>query len=305
MQRYILSSLVQAVLVILGVLILVFFMVRLSGDPTHLMLARGASAEQIAEFRHKMGFDRPLPVQFVDFAARAVMGDFGNSLHYRLPVVPLILERLPATLQLAVTALLFSVLISLPLGLFGGSRPGSIFDNLARGLGLIGQVTPPFWLGLILIILFAVQLRWLPTSGRDSFASVIMPAFVLGLPTMGRLVQITRSSILEIMREDYMRTAKSKGISPRLVYFRHALRNAAIPLIGVIGVEFGYMIGGSVIVESIFAWPGMERMAIEAISNRDYPLVQGIAFFTSVIVVGLNFLSDIAYAFVDPRIRYE
>lgn len=304
MQRYILASLTQAILVILGVLILVFFMVRLSGDPTRLMLARGASTEQVVEFRHKMGFDRPLPVQFFDFATHAIVGDFGNSLHYRLPALPLILERLPATLQLAVTALIFSLVIALPLGLFGGSRPGSIVDTLARSLGLIGQVTPPFWLALVLIIVFAVQLRWLPTSGRDSFSSVIMPAFVLGLPTMGRLVQITRYSILEIMREDYLRTARSKGLSLRVVYFRHALKNAAIPLIGVIGVEFGYMIGGSVIVESIFAWPGMERMAIEAISNRDYPLVQGIAFFTSVIVIGLNFLSDIAYAFVDPRIRY-
>ncbi|MGH2521690.1 MAG: ABC transporter permease [Anaerolineales bacterium] len=304
MQRYILSSLTQAVGVLLGVLILVFFMVRATGDPARLMLAREASAEQVEEFRQRMGFDRPLIVQFVDFARRALVGDFGNSLHYRLPALPLILERLPATVELAVAALIMAVVIGVPLGLIGGSTPGSAWDAVGRAVGLFGQTIPSFWLALIMIIVFAVNLRWFPTSGRDSLQSVVMPAFVLSLGTLGRLVRLTRSSVLEIMGDDYIRTARSKGLPARVIFFRHALRNAAIPLITVIGVQFGYMLGGSIIIENVFAWPGLGRLAAESISNRDFPLVQGIAFFTSVVVIALNVLTDIAYAFIDPRIRY-
>jgi ABC-type dipeptide/oligopeptide/nickel transport system permease component len=305
MQRYITSSLVQAALVLVGVLFLVFFMVRATGDPTSLMLAREASPDQRAAFRHEMGFDRPLLVQFADFAAKAVTGNFGDSLHYRLPALPLILERLPATVELAGVGLIMAVAIGIPLGLIGGSTPGSAWDVVGRAVGLFGQTVPSFWLALLMILFFAVYLRWLPTSGRSVPQAVIMPAFVLGLGTMGRLVRLTRSSVLEIMGDDYIRTARSKGLRPRVIFFRHALRNAAIPLITVIGVQFGYMLGGSVIIESVFAWPGLGRLAAESISNRDFPLVQGIAFFTSVIVVGLNVLADVAYALVDPRIRYE
>ncbi len=304
MQRYILSSLGQAISVLIGVLILVFFMVRATGDPATLMLAREASPEQVEAFRHQMGFDRPLIVQFADFTAKTLTGNFGNSLHYRLPALPLIVERLPATVQLAVVALIMSLVIGVPLGLIAGSTPGSLWDAIGRTVGLFGQTIPPFWLALLMIIVFAVDLRWLPTSGRDTPQSVLMPAFVLGVGTMGRLVRLTRSSVLEIMGDDYIRTARSKGLPSRVIFFRHALRNAAIPLVSVIGIQFGYMLGGSVIIENVFAWPGLGRLAIESISNRDFPLVQGIAFFTSVIVIFLNVLTDIAYAFIDPRIRY-
>ena len=304
MQRYILSSVAQAAVVLLGVLILVFFMVRATGDPARLMLAREASPEQVEAFRHKMGFDRHWSVQFGDFVLKAMAGDFGDSLHYRLPALPLILERLPASVQLAGTALLMAIVVGVPLGLIGGARQGGIWDIVGRGVGLFGQTVPSFWLALLMIIVFAVRLGWLPTSGRDTPQSVLMPAFVLSLATMGRLVRLTRSSILEIMGDDYIRTARSKGLSPRVVYFRHALRNAAIPLISVIGVQFGYMLGGSVLVESVFAWPGLGRMAIEAISIRDFPLVQAIALFSSVVVVALNLVTDFAYALIDQRIRY-
>jgi ABC-type dipeptide/oligopeptide/nickel transport system permease component len=303
--RYLFSNLAQAVVVLFGVVVLTFFAVRLTGDPARVMLAREASPQQVAEFRHKMGFDRPLIVQFVEYAGRALVGDFGNSLNYRLPALALILERLPATVQLATVALVMAVVVAIPLGLAGGSRPGSVLDLIGRGVGLLGQVIPSFWLALVMIIIFAVNLRWLPTSGRDTPLSVVMPAFTLSLPTMGRLARLTRSSVLEIMGEDYIRTANSKGLSPRVIYFRHALRNAAIPLVSVIGVQFGYMLGGSVIIESVFAWPGLGRLAIESIAIRDFPLVQGIAVLTSVIVIGLNFFTDLAYALIDPRIRYE
>ncbi|MEZ4730131.1 MAG: ABC transporter permease [Caldilineaceae bacterium] len=215
MQRYLLSIFSQAILVLIGVFILVFLMVRLTGDPTSMMLAREASAEQRAEFRARMGFDRPLPVQFVDFVVKAAAGDFGNSLHYRLPALQLVLERLPASLELAFVGLLMAIAIAIPLGLAGGTRPGSWIDAVGRTIGLLGQTVPAYWLALVMIIVFAVHLRWLPTSGRSGFFSILMPAFTLALPTMGRLVRLTRSAVMEIMGDDYVRTARVRACRTR------------------------------------------------------------------------------------------
>ncbi len=289
----------------LGVFVLVFVMVRLTGDPARAMLAREAGPEQVEALRRQLGFDRPIFVQFVDSLGKTLRGDFGNSLHYRTPALPLVLERLPATLELAFVGLIFALVIAVPIGLWGGARPGSPVDVVGRTIGLLGQTTPAYWLGLVMIIVFAVQLRWFPTSGRTGPTSVVMPALALALPTMGRLVRLTRSAVMEIMGEDYVRTARAKGLSNRTVFYRHVLRNAGIPLISVIGIQFGYMLGGSVIIESVFAWPGLGRLAVDAISIRDFPLVQAIAIFASLVVVVLNMLTDIAYSFIDPRIRYE
>lgn len=305
MQRHIVNSLIQAVLIMAGVLVLVFFMVRANGDPAALMLAREATPEQLAAFREQMGFNRPVIVQFADFVSKAVVGDFGDSLHYRQPALQLILERMPYSVYLAVVALIMAVVVAVPLGLLGGSLPGSWVDWIGRLIGLAGQTVPPFWLALLLILFFAVQLRWFPTSGSDRWNSVIMPAFVLSLGTMGRLVRLTRSSVLEIMGEDYIRTARSKGLVPNVIFFKHALRNAAIPIIGVTTIQFGYMLGGAVIVETVFAWPGLGTLTAESIGRRDFPLVQGVAVFTSLVVVVLTLVSDVFYAVVDPRIRYE
>ncbi len=304
MQRYLLFRLVQAILILFGVLVLVFFMVRLTGDPASLMMPREASLESIAAFRQKMGFDRPLAVQFWDFFTGAVVGDFGNSLHFKTAALPLVLDRLPATVQLAATGMLMAILVAIPLGLVAGARPGSLWDSVARLLGLLGQSIPNFWLALVMIFFFAVRLRWFPSFGRDELKSVIMPAFVMGLATMGALVRLTRSAVMEIRGEDYIRTAYSKGLRPERIYYRHILRNAAIPLISVIGVQFGYMLGGSIYIETIFSWPGMGQLLEQAIGWRDFPLIQAIAFFTSVVVVILNLLTDVAYTIVDPRIRY-
>lgn len=288
----------------LGVFVLVFVMVRLTGDPARAMLAREAGPEQVEALRRQLGFDRPILVQFVDSLGKTLRGDFGNSLHYRTPALPLVLERLPATLELAFVGLIFALVIAVPIGLWGGARPGSPVDVVGRTIGLLGQTTPAYWLGLVMIIVFAVQLRWFPTSGRAGPTSVVMPALALALPTMGRLVRLTRSAVMEIMGEDYVRTARAKGLSNRTVFYRHVLRNAGIPLISVIGIQFGYMLGGSVIIESVFAWPGLGRLAVDAISIRDFPLVQAIAIFASLVVVMLNLLTDIAYSLIDPRIRY-
>lgn len=304
MQRYLVSSVMQSFSVLAVVLVLVFFMVRITGDPAALMMAREASTEQVEAFRRAMGFDRPLVVQFLDSASKIVRGDFGDSLQYGVPALPLILERLPATVQLATVALIMSVCTAIPLGLIGGSNPGSKWDVVGRAVGLFGQATPSFWLAMLLIIVFAVQAGWFPTFGRSGFRSVILPAFALSVGTMGYLVRLTRATVLGVRGEDYVRTAQSKGLPGTAVYLRHVLRNVAIPLVSVIGVQFGYMLGGSIYIETIFAWPGMGRVVAEAVANRDFPLVQAVAFFASVVIVALNLLTDLAYALLDPRIRY-
>ena len=304
MQRYFLSKLFQSVFLLLGVLLLVFSMVRVTGDPATLMMPREASPEDIEAFREKMGFNDPLIAQFGRFMSGAIVGDFGDSLHFKTPALPMVMERLPATLQLALTALFFAVVIGVPLGLISGFNPGSLIDNIARGLALLGQSVPNFWLALIMIIYFAVQLQWFPSFGRDEWKSVIMPAFVLGLPVMGQMVRMTRSSVLEIRGEDYIRTARSKGLERRTIYTRHVFRNVAIPLVSVIGVQFGYMLGGSIYIEAIFAWPGMGQLLEQSIGWRDFPLVQALAVFTAVVVLALNLVTDMAYALIDPRIRY-
>lgn len=304
MQRYLLSRVVQSVLILFGVLTLVFFMVRISGDPASLMMPKEASPESIEAFRHKMGFDRPLLVQYFDFITHAIRGDFGNSLHFKTPALPMVLQRLPATVQLATAGLLLAMLIAIPLGLVGGSTPGSLWDNAGRLLGLLGQSIPNFWLALVLIFFFAVRLRLLPSFGRDELKSLILPAVVIGLPVMGSLVRLTRSAVMEIRGEDYIRTAYSKGLDPQRIYSRHILINAAIPLISVIGILFGYMLGGSIYIETIFSWPGMGQLTEQAIGWRDYTLIQAIAFVSALVVVSLNLLTDVAYSLVDPRIRY-
>lgn len=304
MQRYFLSKVGQSVVLLFGVVLLVFVMVRITGDPATLMMPREASAENVEAFREAMGFNRPVLVQFADFFSRAIVGDFGNSLHFKTPAMPMVLERLPATMQLAAVGLLMAVVVGIPLGLVGGFNPGSAIDNLGRFLALLGQSIPNFWLALILILFFAVRLGLFPSFGRDELRSVVLPSFVLGLPVMGQIMRLTRSAVLEIRGEDYIRTARSKGLEPRVIYTKHVLRNVAIPLVSVIGVQFGYMLGGSIYIETIFSWPGMGQLLEQSIGWRDFPLVQAIAVFTSLVVLALNLLTDVAYAVIDPRIRY-
>lgn len=304
MQRYFLSKVGQSILLLFGVLVLVFFILRLTGDPAALMMSRQATPEQIEEFREKMGFNRPLLVQFADFAKGAVVGDFGDSLHFKTPALPLVLARLPATIQLAFVALLMAMIVGIPLGLVGGFNPGSLVDSIGRAVALLGQSIPNFWLALLFILFFAVRLGWFPSFGRDELKSVVMPAFVLGLPTMGQLVRLTRSAVLEIRGEDFIRTAHSKGLQPMVIYTKHVLRNVAIPLISVIGIQFGYMLGGSIYIETIFSWPGIGQLLQQAIGWRDFQLVLAIAVFTSLAVLVINVLTDMAYAVIDPRIRY-
>jgi peptide/nickel transport system permease protein len=304
MQRYFLSKLGQSILLLFGVILLVFLMVRVTGDPARLMMPRGAPPEHVEAFREEMGYNRPVLVQFWDFFTGAIVGDFGNSLHFKTPALKLVLDRLPATLHLAFVALIFALVVAIPLGLIGGFNPGSLADNIGRTLALAGQSVPNFWLALIFILFFAVRMGWFPSFGRDQWHSVVLPAIVLGLPVMGQIVRLTRSAVLEIRGEDFIRTAHSKGLEPRTIYTKHVFRNVAIPLVSVIGVQFGYMLGGSIYIEAIFSWPGMGQLIEQSIGWRDFPLIQTIAVFTSLVVLALNLLTDMTYAIIDPRIRY-
>jgi peptide/nickel transport system permease protein len=241
MHRYFMSKLAQSLLLLFGVLFLVFMMVRVTGDPAALMMPRESSPEQLEAFREKMGFNDPLLTQFGRFISRAIVGDFGNSLHFKTPAMPLVVERLPATVQLASAGLLMAMVIGIPIGLVGGFNPGSLTDSFGRFLALMGQSVPNFWLGLMMIIFLGVRLGWFPTFGRDQWNSVVMPAFVLGLPVMGQLVRLTRSAVLEIRGEDFIRTAHSKGLEPRTIYIKHVFRNVAIWLyVGWLDIHRSY-----------------------------------------------------------------
>lgn len=305
MQRFLMTRVVQSILLLFGVLLIVFFLIRLTGDPASLMVARDAPENVREAFREAMGFNRPLIVQFFDYFSGILRGDFGDSLHFKQPALELILERLPATFQLATIALLFAVVIAIPIGIIGGSNPGSLVDSIGRGLGLLGQTIPNFWLALILIIIFAVNLGWFPSFGRDQASSVILPAVALGFASMGQLVRLTRSAVLEIRNEDYIRTARSKGISQLKIAARHVFRNAALALISVISIQYSYLLGGSIYIETIYSWPGLGNLLQQAVDGRDFPLVQAIAFFISLFVIVLTLLTDLAYALIDPRIRYS
>ena len=313
MQRYFISRVIQSLLVLAGVLMMVFFMMHLTGDPAGLMASRNASPEEIARLRDQMGLNRPMTIQFFEFAIDVLSGDFGNSTRYHQPAMDLILERLPATVELASISLFISMIIGIPLGLLGGSNPNSMVDYLARGAGLFGQTVPNFWLALILILVFGLHLGWFPTFGRETWRfmgltlptrSVFLPACSLSLFTLGQLARFTRSAVMEVRSEDYILTARSKGLSVRRIYIQHILRNASIPLISIVGVQFGYLLSGSIYIETIFSWPGLGNLLADAIGNRDFALVQGIAFFSSFVVVVLNLLTDMAYATADPRVRY-
>jgi peptide/nickel transport system permease protein len=285
------------------VLALVFFMVRLTGDPSVVMLPQDATQEDVAKFRAAMGFDRPLHVQFRDFVVRAAVGDFGKSLQYRTSAWSLIMERLPATLELAACAMTFAIVVAVPLGILAATRPGSLWDGTAQGVALLGQALPAYWVGLILIIVLSVQLNLLPVAGRSGWASLVMPTITLGMGTLGRLTQLARAVMLDALGQDYIRTARAKGLGPAAVQYRHALKNAAIPLITLIGVNFGYMLGGAVLIESVFSYPGIGRLAAQAIFQRDFPLVQAVAFFASLVVILVNLATDLVYGLVNPQVR--
>ena len=304
MGRYILKRLWHTVYVAVGISMISFFFIHLSGDPAMLMLPPDASKAEVEALRRQMGFDDPLYQQYWRFASRAVQGDLGVSLYQRVPALGLILERLPASLELAGAAMLIALVVSVPLGVVSAVKRGSAWDVGSMLGALFGLSMPHFWLGIMLILLFSVTLGWLPTSGRGSLAQLIMPSVALGLSLMAMFARLTRSVMLEVLSQDYVRTARAKGLRERVVIGKHALKNALIPLVTVAGMQFGFLIGGTVIIETVFAWPGVGRLVVQAIFSRDYPLVQAAVLVLAVIFVLVNLAVDLLYLYLDPRISY-
>jgi peptide/nickel transport system permease protein len=277
--------------------------VRLSGDPVLLFMPMDIQAKDVNEYRERLGFNDPLLVQYARFMRGAVRGDFGESLRYRRDALGLVLERLPATLLLAGTAMLLTLALAVPLGVATAVRRDGAVDHAGTVLMVLGQATPGFWLGLMLIYLFAVQLRWLPTGGMGGLAHLVMPAVVLAAFYAARVARLTRSAVLEALGEDYVLTARAKGLAERHVVGKHALRNSAIPIVTLAGLEAGQLLGGAVVTETIFAWPGLGRLTVQALLNRDFPVVMAAVSFTSIVYTLMNLVVDLLYAWLDPRVR--
>ncbi len=303
MTVYVTRRLAQALIVLLGISVVVFVILHLTGDPTILMLPPDVTAEEVARFRKAMGFDDPLPVQYWRFLRGVLQGNFGNSLRHDEPALALVWERMPATLELTVVALAVALLLAIPAGIVSAIFRNTALDYVSTVVALIGQAMPTFWLGIMLILVFAVGLQALPSSGRGSLTNLILPALTLGLFTAARTMRLTRSALLEVLGQDYVRTARAKGVAERGVVWKHALRNASIPVITIVGLELGTLLGGAVITETIFAWPGVGRLSVQAIYNRDYPLVQASVFVLASIFVLVNLAVDLVYTYLDPRIR--
>jgi len=303
MRAYVLSRLGQAALVVFLSLTAVFGLVRLTGDPVLLFMPTDIQAKDVEEFRQRLGFNDPLAVQYGRFVGRAVRGDFGESLRYQRPALGLVLERLPATLLLAAVAVALTLAVAVPLGVISAVRRGTLVDHVGTLAAVLGQAVPGFWLGLMLIYVFSVQLRWLPTGGTGGLAHLVMPSLVLTAFFAARIARLTRSTVLDALGEDYVLTARAKGLAAARVIGKHALRNAAIPVITLAGLEIGQLLGGAVIAETIFAWPGLGRLTVQALLNRDFPVVLAAVFVTSVTYTLINLLVDLTYGWLDPRVR--
>lgn len=302
-STYLLGRLMQALLTLLVVTALVFGVVRASGDVVAIMAPLDATAEDLVKMRQDLGLDDPVPVQFVRYLGHAVQGDLGISLRSREPAVSLVFDRLPATVELGLASMFVALLIGIPIGVLSAVRRNSLLDVAGRFLALTGQAVPQFWLGIILILVFAVQLGWLPSGGRTGPESVILPAFALGWYSAASVMRLMRSAMLDIMDSDYIVFARSRGISERRLVWRHAFRNAVLPVITLIGIQLGYLLAGAVAIEAIYAWPGMGKLLLDAILARDYAVVQAAVLISATIIVILNFLVDVGYVFIDPRLR--
>jgi len=303
MLVYAAKRVVLAILVALTISMLVFSLLYLSGDPATALAGESATGDDIEKLRAAYGFDRPVWVQYLSWLGKAAQGEFGNSLYFRMPVSELILDRLPTTMTLGVTAMTFAVTLSIPLGVLAAMYPNSLIDRTALFLAVVGQAMPSFWLALMLIVLFAFTWPVLPASGSDSWRHFVLPTVVLGYYATPAFMRLTRTGMLDVLSSDYIRTARAKGLRPASVLFKHALRNAIIPVVSLAAVQFGFMLGGSVIIETVFALHGAGFLAWESISRSDFPTVQAILLVFSLLYIVLTFVADLLNAWLDPRIR--
>ena len=303
MLPYLGRRLLQLMPTLLGVTLVVFLLIRVSGDPTQLLLPETATPEDRALFRKQHGLDRSIAIQYVQYLGNLLRGDMGRSLIDGSPALDLVLQRLPATIELALAAMLIAVLVGVPVGILSAVRRGSVLDRLAMVGVLTGQSMATFWVGILLILIFAVQLRWFPVSGRDGPRHLVLPAVTLSLYMMPLLARMTRSSMLEVWKQDFVRTARAKGLRERTIILRHSLRAALIPVVTVLGLQFGGALAGAIVTESVFAWPGVGTFVLDAIYKRDYPVVQAAVLVIATVYILTNLLVDLLYGVLDPRIR--
>jgi ABC-type dipeptide/oligopeptide/nickel transport system permease component len=305
MRRYLLHRLAQSALTLVGMSVLVFVILRvLPGDPAKMLLPEGAPESAVQELNRQLGLREPLHVQYALFVRSVFRGDFGQSFQYRAPALTVVLERLPATIQLTLCAMALTVVGGVAIGIVAAVRRGSRYDYAGTALAVLGQSLPSFWLGIMLILFFGVTLRWLPTSGFQGWTYLILPSVTLAAYPTALVARLTRSSMLEILSREYVRTGRAKGLAERAVILRHVLRNATIPVLTILGLQIGTLLGGAVITESVFAWPGMGKLVVDAIFFRDFPVVQTVLILSATIFVGINLLVDVLYTVIDPRIRY-
>ena len=304
MQRYILSRVFYACISLFLLSVTIFGLVRISGDPVILMAEPGAKEEDLQALRHEFGLDKPIYVQYGVFVAKLMRGDFGKSLYYRVPVLELYMSRLPASIELAGAAMLISIIFGVPIGIFSAVRVNTWLDSFGNIFANLGLAVPSFCVGLLCILIFSVDLNWLPSSGSGTVKHIIMPALALGWVLMASNMRLARSAMLEVLGSEYVKLARIKGLSERLVIIKHAFKNAMIPVLTFASIQLALVMNGTVVVETIFAWPGIGRLAYEGISFRDFPVVQTTAILCGVTIVAVNLLVDILYAYIDPRIRY-
>ncbi len=303
MRRYLTRQLVQLVVVILGISLLAFTILHVLGDPVLLLLPQNAGKEEFERYRHLLGLDQPLYVQYWKFLSRAVLGDFGKSWYADTPAFRLVVERMPPTIYLTFAGLLVALLIALPLGILAALRRHSWVDSLCTAVAVAGQATPLFWLGIMLIIVFAVRLKVLPASGYGTWQHFLLPSFCLGAALAPITMRLVRSGVIEVMNMEFIKTARAKGVAEPMVVVKHAFRNACIPVITVLGLQFGQLLGGAIITETVFAWPGVATLTVESIRNQDFPVVQCAVVMLALVIVVVNLLVDVAVAMIDPRIR--
>jgi peptide/nickel transport system permease protein len=301
-KHFILRRLIQTAFTAVLVSLIVFTLARLTGDPTLTLLPAEATEQDRNFFRDQYGLDRPLPVQYLTYAGNVLRGDLGVSFRYREPALGIVLDRLGATLQLAVASMILATLFALPLGVLSAIRHGTWIDAAVRAFAALGQSTPSFWLGLVLVLVFAVELGWLPTSGRGGLQHLILPALTLSFFTAGAVARLTRANMLESMRSDFVRFERLAGLPERAIVLRHALRNAAIPVVTFMALQFGVLLSGAVVTETVFAWPGIGLLVVDAISARDYPVIQATVLVTAFLILLLNLAVDLLYGWLDPRI---
>jgi peptide/nickel transport system permease protein len=303
MQRYILKRIFQSLLTLLVLSMLIFVVCRLTGDPVTLMLPDDASHEDVAQLRAALGLEKPLPVQYWLFLRSAVRGDFGRSIKGQVLVLDLIEERLPNSIKLAIVSLLITVILAFPLGVMAAVKKGTSIDTVANLIAVLGQSLPQFWVGIVLIQIFAVYLRWLPVAGTGSLWHYILPGFTLGWFLVAGIMRLLRSSMLDVLDSEFVKLARIKGVSGWSVVWKHALKNAIMPVLTYAAIYLAILITGAILVETVFAWPGIGQLTYQGIVYRDFPVIQAVVLLTAVIVVTVNFIVDITYAYLDPRIR--